>query len=317
MSILSEHIRTLSGRSTRPDRHGGGGGLATWVDRHVAVLFNVPTVAILVGLVLVPGLMVVWTSVTDLHLYRPGQAEFVGLANYAEALADPRWHRAMWQTALFTGGAVLAQFVIGFGVALLMNMEFPGVRLWRTVFMLPMLAMSTAVSLVWMILYNSSFGPLNYWLVSAGLPGVEWLADPDWAMASLILVHVWQWTPFMALLLLAGLQSLPKEPYEAARIDGAGLVRSFWLITLPLMRAHIVVALVLRSIIEIKEFDTIMTMTEGGPAGATETMNMNIYLTAFSYAQLGQAAAKGVIFFAIILAVQSLILRKRKRRWSY
>lgn len=298
--------------ATAPQRR-----LADWADRHIAILFNIPTVAILTLMILIPAVMVLWTSLTDAHLYRPEEARFIGAANYLQALSEPRWHQAMAQTLWFAGGAVIGQFIIGFGVALLLNMEFAGVRLWRTLFMLPMLAMSTAVSLVWMILYNSSFGPLNYWLVSAGLPGVEWLADEAWAMPSLIIVHIWQWTPFMTLLLLAGLQSLPKDPFEAAKMDGAGPIRSFFSITLPLMRGHIVVALVLRSIIEIKEFDTIMTMTEGGPAGATETMNMNIYLTAFSYAQLGQAAAKGVIFFAIILAVQLLILRKRKRRWSY
>lgn len=313
-----QSVTSQSGRGIWPDAEvASRRRLPDWVDRHIAILFNIPTVAILVLMVLIPALTVVWTSLTDAHLYRAGQAQFIGLANYAAALTEPRWHQAMIQTAWFAGGAVMLQFVIGFGVALLLNMSFPGVRIWRTLFMMPMLAMSTAVSLVWMILYNSSFGPLNYWLVSAGLPGVEWLADERWAIWSLIFVHVWQWTPFMTLLLLAGLQSLPKDPYEAARIDGAGPIRAFLLITLPLMRGHIVVALVLRSIIEIKEFDTIMTMTEGGPAGATETMNMNIYLTAFSYAQLGQAAAKGVIFFALILAVQLLLLRRRKRAWSY
>lgn len=288
-----------------------------WIDRRLAVIFNIPTVAVLVGLVLIPAAMVVYTSLTDWHLYRSDQRAFVGLDNYIAAFQEERWITALFQTAYFAGGSVILQFVIGFAVALLLNQEFYGNKLYRSIFMLPMLAMSTAISLVWLILYNSSFGPLNYWLVSAGLPGVEWLGDPRWAMLSLIIVQVWQWTPFMTLLLLAGLQSLPKEPYEAARLDGANPLQSFVYITLPLMRAHIVVALVLRSIVEIKEFDTIMTMTEGGPNGATETMNMNIYLNAFSYAQIGMAAAKGVIFFSLILAVQLLLLKRRTRRWSY
>lgn len=288
-----------------------------WVDRNLAVIFNIPTVAVLSALVAIPAIMVVYTSLTDWHLYLADQRQFVGLDNYVSAFRDERWITAIFQTIYFAGGSVILQFLIGFAIALLFNQKFKGNRFYRGIFMLPMLAMSTAISLVWLILYNSSFGPLNYWLVSLGLSSVEWLGDPRWAMSSLIVVQVWQWTPFMTLLLLAGLQSLPDEPFEAAKLDGASAFQSFIHVTLPLMRGHIVVALVLRSIIEIKEFDSIMTMTEGGPNGATETMNMNIYLNAFSYSQLGMAAAKGVIFFAFILLIQALLLKIRARRWSY
>jgi multiple sugar transport system permease protein len=288
-----------------------------FVDRHLVVLFNVPTFAVLGALVGVPVLAVLYTSMTDWYLYTPQNRKFVGLANYLQIFTDERWLRAIWQTFYFAGGSVFLQFLLGFAFALLLNQKFKGIRFYTSVFMLPMLAMSTAVSLVWMILYNSSFGFFNYALTAFGLSPVEWLGDPRWAMPSLILVQIWQWTPFMALLLLSGLQSLPPEPYEAARIDGATWWQSFIHITLPFMRGHIVVALVLRSLVEVKEFDTIMTMTEGGPNGATETMNMNIYLSAFSYGQVGMAAAKGVFFFLIILLVQMLIVRKRERSWSH
>lgn len=315
---MTDQVIAMSGRvARRPARTSAGRKAVDWLDRHLAVVFNIPTVAVLLGLVALPGAMVIYTSLTDWHLYLADQRRFVGLDNYVAAFSDERWINSIIQTAYFAGGSVILQFVIGFAIALLFNQKFKGSIVYRSVFMLPMLAMSTAISLVWLILYNSTFGPLNYWLVAAGLTPVEWLADPRWAMPSLIIVQVWQWTPFMTLLLLAGLQSLPTEPYEAARLDGANAFQSFIHITLPLMRGHIIVALVLRSIIEIKEFDSIMTMTEGGPNGATETMNMNIYLSAFSYAQLGMAAAKGVIFFALILLIQFLLLKARSRRWTY
>jgi multiple sugar transport system permease protein len=291
--------------------------MLAWLDRNIAIVFNVPTVVVLLGLVAMPIVMVLYTSFTDWQLYLTDQRQLVGLSNYVAAFQDGRWIASIFQTLYFAGGAVSMQFVIGFAIALLLNQKFKGNKVYRTIFMLPMLAMSTAISLVWTILYNSSFGPLNYWLHSLGLPAPEWLSDPAWAMPSLIIVQIWQWTPFMTLLLLSGLQAMPEEPFEAAKLDGANAVQSFIHVTLPLMRSHIAVALVLRSMVELKEFDSIMTMTQGGPNFATETMNMNIYLTAFSYAQIGMAAAKGVIFFALILLIQLLLLKLRTRRWSY
>jgi len=316
--MVDQTYHGLAGRDdARPVRTSAAKVVFEWLDRNIAIVFNIPTVAVLAGLVVLPAVMVLYTSVTDWQLYLADQRQFVGFSNYVEAFRDERWIASIFQTLYFAGGSVVMQFVIGFAVALLFNKSFKGSRIYRSLFMLPMLAMSTAISLVWLILYNSTFGPLNYWIVSLGLPAVEWLSDPAWAMPSLIVVQIWQWTPFMTLLLLAGLQSLPQEPFEAARLDGANAFQSFIHVTLPLMRGHIIVALVLRSIIEIKEFDSIMTMTQGGPNFATETMNMNIYLTAFSYAQLGSAAAKGVIFFAFILLIQLMLLKIRARRWSY
>jgi multiple sugar transport system permease protein len=183
--------------------------------------------------------------------------------------------------------------------------------------MLPMIAMSTAISLVWIILFNNSYGLLNFWLTSLGLPSVEWLSDPNMAIPSLILVQVWHWTPFMTLLLLAGLQSLPSEPFEAARIDGASPWQMLIYVTLPLMKGHIIVALILRSIFAIKEFDTILTMTEGGPNWASETMNMNIDFSAFDYGHTAEAAAKGVVFFGFLLVIQWSLVKFRERQWSY
>ena len=288
-----------------------------WADRHLPVLFNLPTVILLVGLVAFPVVVVLYTSMTDWFLYTPAKRHFIGLANYVSAWGDPRWLDAVWHTFYFAGGAVFLQFVIGFAIALLFNRQFRGRTFYRSVFMLPMIAMSTAISLVWIIIFNNSFGLLNFWLGFLGVPPVQWLSDPAMAIPSLILVQVWQWTPFMTLLLLSGLQSLPPEPFEAAKIDGASVWQSFRHVTLPLMRGHILVALILRSIFAVKEFDTILTMTEGGPNFASETMNMNIYFNAFDYGHTAEAAAKGVLFFVMLLFIQLLLVRLRERQWSY
>jgi multiple sugar transport system permease protein len=291
--------------------------LAAWADRRLPLLFNLPSLLLLGGLVAFPVVVVLYTSLTNWFLYTPAKRQFVGLANYTAAWTDPRWLAAVWHTFYFAGAAVLLQFVVGFAIALLFNRHFRGRSLYRSLFMLPMIAMSTAISLVWIILFNNSFGLFNFWLGLAGMPAIQWLSDPTMAIPSLVLVQVWQWTPFMTLLLLSGLQSLPPEPFEAARLDGASPWQSFIYITLPLMRGHILVALILRSIFAVKEFDTILTMTEGGPDFASETMNMNIYFNAFDYGHTAEAAAKGVLFFILILLIQLALVRLRERQWSY
>jgi multiple sugar transport system permease protein len=291
--------------------------IADWADRNLPIVFNLPTVLLLAGLVVFPVLVVLYTSTTNWYLYTPAKRHFIGLANYVIAWRDPRWVAAVWHTFYFAGAAVLLQFVIGFAIALLFNRQFRGRSFYRSVFMLPMIAMATAISLVWIIIFNNSFGLLNFWLGALGVPPIHWLSNPQMAIPSLILVQVWQWTPFMTLLLLSGLQSLPAEPFEAARLDGASPWQSLVHITLPLMRGHILVALILRSIFAIKEFDTILTMTEGGPNFASETMNMNIYFNAFDYGHTAEAAAKGVLFFLLLLAIQLILVKLRDRQWSY
>ncbi|HEX5079443.1 MAG TPA: sugar ABC transporter permease [Geminicoccaceae bacterium] len=309
---------TLSGLPRAGGDVGPRERVVNWIDRNLPIIFNVPTVLLLAGLVAFPVLLVLYTSMTDWFLYTPEKRQFVGFANYVAVWSDPRWLHAIWHTVYLTVGSVFFQFVLGLGIAMLFNRQFRGRTFYRSVFLLPMIAMSTAISLVWIIMFNNSFGLLNFWLASLGVEDhIAWLSDEHMAMPSLILVQVWHWTPFMTLLLLAGLQSLPSEPFEAAKLDGASPWQMLVNVTLPLLKGHIIVALILRSIFAIKEFDTILTMTEGGPNWATETMNMNIYFNAFDYGYTAQAAAKGVLFFLFILAIQVALLRFRERQWSY
>jgi len=291
--------------------------LNSWIDRNIPFIFNLPTILFLFGLVAFPVGLVILTSFTDWQLINKPDAEFVGFHNYLIAWTDERWVRSIGHTFYYAVTTVLGQFLIGMGTALLFNRSFAGKAFYRSIWMMPMISMSVAISLVWILFFDPPYGVLNYGLGWIGIEPVEWTIDMDWAMPSLIIVGIWHHTPFMTLILLAGLQSLPLDPFEAARIDGASRWQVLVHITLPLMRGHIAVALVLRSIFGVKEFDTILAITDAGPRWVTETMNLNIYFNAFEYQYMGEASAKGVIFFFIILIIQLGLLQMRKRKWSY
>ncbi|MFT5510320.1 MAG: multiple sugar transport system permease protein [Hyphomicrobiaceae bacterium] len=314
MASTDVHLQSDRSRATAPSV---GDRVTAFVDRHMAVLFNVPTAIFLFGLVAVPVMLIIITSFTDWQLITKPDPDFVGLENYIKPWSDERWLGAMWHTVFYAVASVLGQFVLGLGTALLFNRSFAGKSFYRSLWMMPMISMSVAVSLVWILFFDNAYGVLNFALDNIGIDPIEWTTSPQWALPSLIMVGIWHYTPFMTLILLSGLQSLPNDPFEAARIDGASRWQMLWHITLPLLKAHIMVALILRSIFAIKEFDTFLAITEGGPNYASETMNLNIYFNAFEYQYMGQAAAKGIIFFAVIACIQLVLVRLRRRSWSY
>ena len=288
-----------------------------WVDSNMPIVFNIPTVIFLAGLVAFPAVLVVWTSFTDWQLITKQEAGFVGISNYLEIWGEERWLNGIFNTFYYALISVFGQFVLGLGTAMLFNRQFAGKTFYRSIWMMPMISMSVAISLVWQIMFNNTYGMLNFGLETLGLEGIGWTSEPNWVMPSLILVGIWHHTPFMTLLLLAGLQSLPTDPFEAAHIDGASKWQVLVNVTLPLLQGHIMVALILRSIFAVKEFDTIMAITEGGPNYASETINMNIYFNAFEYGYMGLSSAKGVVFFIIILIIQLILVKLRRRQWSY
>ena len=264
--------------------------LINWLDLNMPIVFNIPTTLFLFGLVAVPISLVVITSFTDWQLITKPEPDFVGFDNYIAPWTEERWLGAVWHTFYYAFATVGGQFVLGLATALLFNRSFAGKAFYRSVWMMPMMSMSVAISLVWILFFDSAYGMLNYLLGGIGIDPIDWTTSPEWAMPSLILVGIWHHTPFMTLILLAGLQSLPQDPFEAARIDGASRWQMLIHITLPLLKAHIMVALILRSIFGVKEFDTILAITEGGPTYVTETMNLNIYFNAFEYQYMGAAA---------------------------
>lgn len=175
--------------------------------------------------------------------------------------------------------------------------------------MLPIITTPIAVAYMWRIMYAPSTGLVNYLLSLVSIKGPDWIADIHWAMPSIIIVDVWQWTPFIAFILLSGLMSLPQEPFEAARVEGATAWQSFWLITLPLLKPVFLVALLIRMIDSFKLFDIVYAMTGGGPLRVTETFNFYIYLTAFRYLDIGYASALSLTLLIMIIVLSSIFIK--------
>ncbi|MBK7473662.1 MAG: sugar ABC transporter permease [Betaproteobacteria bacterium] len=228
---------------------------------------------------------------------------YVGLAQYARVFGDPLFRAGAFNTLLFAAGAVLAQMVLGFGLALMTTRITRGRVLYRTVFLLPILVPGIVIGAIWKLMYNFDFGVLNQMLGVFGLAPVDWLGNGATALLAVIVVDVWHWTPFVFLLMLAGLESLPTDVYEAARVDGATFWQELRHVTLPLMLPAIVVTLVFRLIVSVKVFDEIYLLTGGGPGTATEVVSYTIFRRFFTEGQTGYGSAMSVVvLFALALA---------------
>jgi multiple sugar transport system permease protein len=254
-----------------------------------------------------------WMSFQEWSASSLSPPRFVGAANYAKILVgDARFREAVGRTIYFTLVAVAAETLLGVAMALLFNREFWGRGLLRTLAILPMVATPTAIALVFVMMYHPTLGVANYLLSVAGLAPFRWTYSSQTALYALALVDIWQWTPLIMLIALAGLASLPREPYEAARLDGASPVQAFWHITLPLLRPALVVAILFRAIDALKTFDIIFVMTQGGPANASETINILLFNQAFSYFNMGYAASMAVALFALVMGASLLLIKVRR-----
>jgi ABC-type sugar transport system permease subunit len=235
---------------------------------------------------------------------------FVGLRNYAEILWDGKFWNSVRTSFTFTGFSVVLTLLAGFGLALLANQHMRFRSAFRTVALLPWVTSYVVTYMIFRWILNADFGLLNALLVEGlGWPRDQWLGDPILAMASLITVNVWRAAPHAMVLLLAGLQGIPQELYEAAAIDGAGRVRSFFAVTLPLMRTAILILVVLITIIDFNVLVAMLVLTGGGPGTATETMSLRMYLEAFTYTRMGTASAIAVIIFGINLVLTAVYIR--------
>jgi len=243
-----------------------------------------------------------------LRSFRQG-VPFIGFKNYIDLFSNPDFLNSIKITFTFVIIAVSIEFILGMLLALLLNQEVRGKGLFRAMILLPMMCTNVVIGLMWRLLLNYQYGLVNYYLGRLDILPVEWLSSPKVAMASVIIVDVWNTTSFVALLLLAGLQSLPDEPFEAARIDGASGLQSFYYLTLPLLRPVILVALLWRFIDTFRIFDVIYLLTSGGPARVTETVSIYVYRYGFQSFNLGLAAAASFIMLLIMLIIAGLIAR--------
>ena len=281
----------------------GGGSLER--ERRQAYLLVAPAVVVLAGVALYPILAAVWLSLHRFILVF-GERRFTGLDNYAFLLSDARFWAALGNTAYFTLVAVTVELLLAVPLALLLNRAFPGRGLLRASVLVPWAIPTVVSARLWAWMFNPEYGVINRLL-----PGtdINWLGAPGYALHAAILVDVWKTTPFVALLVLAGLQGISEDLYKAARVDGASTWRTFRSITLPLLKPALLLALLFRSLDAFRVFDAIYVLTEGGPANTTETLSIYAYKTLMRSGDFGYGSALSVATFLCVVVLAAVWLR--------
>lgn len=287
-------------------------GARGWRKAATAALFLAPSLVPLALFTLGPMAASFGLSFLRWDLIRPPRA--VGLTNYSGVLGDPDFRAAVLHTAFFIAGYLPLVYIGGLVIALGLNQRLRGLALFRAVYFLPVVTSWVVVALIWKWLLNPEGGVVNYALGLVGISGPGWWTDPTWAMPSIILASAWKDLGFVMVILLAGLQAIPADYYEAAEVDGAGGWARFRHITLPLLSPASFFVLVISLINSFQVFDQIWVMTNGGPAGATSVVVEQIVKNAFSYSRMGYASAMSWVLFTAILVV-TLLQFRLQRRW--
>ncbi|MFN7989267.1 MAG: sugar ABC transporter permease [Thermoanaerobaculia bacterium] len=284
--------------------------------RRERVLLLLPVVLLLALVVGIPALRVVLLGFTRTELEGGIVSSWAGLATHERTLGDGRFLSALRNTALFTGLSVLLETALGLALALLLNRSFRGRGALRAVVLVPWALPTSVMALAWAWIFHDTFGMANDLLSRLGLVDapVAWLARPATAMAALVVADAWKTTPFVALILLAGLQGIPPDVLEAARVDGAGPWQRLRRITLPLLVPSLVVATLFRSIQAWGAFDVVYVMTGGGPGGSTETVSLYAYQTWFRYLDFGYGAAIAVQGMLVALFLAAVVVKLASRR---
>jgi multiple sugar transport system permease protein len=289
-------------------------------DRRTGLYLLIPAVIVLLLVFAYPIGRSFWLSLFDQNLGTGLKPVFTGLGNYARIAGDGRFWQSFWVTTRFTVITVLLELVLGMAIALVLNRAFRGRDVVRTIAILPWALPTALIALGWTWIFNDQYGIANDILLRLGLikDGINWLGEPFTANLALIVADVWKTTPFISILLLAGLQSIPGDLYEAYSLEGATPWQSFYRITLPLLMPQIIIAMLFRFAQAFGIFDLVQVMTGGGPGGATEVVSIYIYATAMRYLDFGYSAAMVVVTFLLLIAVvvlcTFLISRYRRRQ---
>ncbi len=277
-----------------------------WRRKREAWLLLAPALLILAVVTFAPLIRTVWLSFTDeVITSRPQVVKWIGLENYSWALTDPDFIDALWRTLHFTFASVAIETVIAVAVALFLNLEFPGRNVLRILIFLPWAVPTIANAIMWRLIFHPEYGALNAALVQLGVMSSyrSWLGDPKIAMDMIVLADVWKNYPLIALVVLAALQTIPGELYDAARVDSANAWQRFRNVTIPGIFAPLVVVVVLRTIESFRVFDIIYVMTRGGPADATKTVSFFVYREYFAYLRAGSGAS-----YAVVVALISALM---------
>lgn len=278
--------------------------------RNAAAILVSPAVLLLMALNIFPIAYAIFISTRHWSLASPNSPRFAGWYNYEELLLDERLSNAFVVSSKFIVLAIGIELVLGFTLAFVFNSRLKGLETLRKLSLLPVMAMPLVVGLTWFYMLNENFGVTNWFLTLVGLDRQPFLTDKTLAMLSIVLADVWQWTPFVMLVIFAALQSLPEYVFEAARMDGLSERQIFFRITVPLLLPAILVVLVIRAVDAFRMIELIFMMTKGGPAGATEVLPWYIYTTGFLSLDLGYAAAMAVVMIVIVTIVAQLFVRR-------
>ncbi|MFC6021305.1 carbohydrate ABC transporter permease [Plantactinospora solaniradicis] len=287
-----------------------------WANSHRKWLFAAPAMVFVGALIIFPLAWTLYLSLTDAEGSVRAESEFIGFANYLEVLSDTdRFWPAVLRTVGFTGVALLFEVVLGMAIALLLWRPFRGEKWVRVAILMPLVATPVAVGMMWRLIFDPNIGMANQLLGWVGIGPQPWLAGQHSALPTTIFIDVWQWTPMVVLILLAGLTSLSNEPDEAARVDGANAWQRFRHITLPLLMPTVIVAILLRGIDALKTFD-ILYATKGRGGGSfheVETLNVYAYGLSFDYNEYGISSTVLIIFFLIIIGSMWALTSRRKK----
>jgi multiple sugar transport system permease protein len=284
--------------------------------KHSWFFFLAPAVAILLSIVIFPMLYSLILSFHDWNIIRSQAWKWIGIDNYRTILfEDPYFWTTFKVTALYLTGTISLQFSFGLIIALILN-QITGkiIGFLRPALIIPTIMTPVVVGIIWRLMYNPDIGMLNYFLAVFGFSPINWTGMPGTALPSVMMADIWEWTPFMALVMLAGLKALPQEPFEAALVDGATAWKTFRYITLPLLAPTMLVALLIRLMDAFKTFDLIFVLTQGGPGMNTEILNYYTYRYGFKFFHLGYASALSWLLVVIVTIVSILFIKTIRSR---
>lgn len=291
----------------------GRAGVGSWLDRNIKIVFLLPSVVFVAVMVVFPLVYNAALSFTKWSMSSVEPPRFVGLKNYAQLMLDSRFRSSVLRTLAYSFGSLAIEVILGVALAVYLNRQFAGKGVIKTALLLPMVMTPVAVGMTWMLILEPTIGLANHVLRALSLPKQLWLGSRQTALLSLMLVDVWEWTPVIAVITLSGLSTLPAEPFESAKVDGANPWQILRLITLPMISPTIVIAMLLRLIDVLKTFDIVYSTTQGGPGFATENINILGYLKAFQYFEFGSSAATLVVFFLMVFGATLMMIFLKNR----
>ena len=271
--------------------------------------FILPAIAVMVAGLVYPVVQAFYLSFYDWKIGTDfADAPYVGLRHFARMFTDEGVGESIWVTLRFGFWTITIEMVLGIALALLLEKPIRGASVFRTVFILPLMVSPVVVGLIWRYLFDARIGWINHYLMQVGIEPQVWLGDADLAFFAIVFTDIWQWTPFIFIIVIAGLQALPSEVLEASRIDGANWWQSIFLVKLPMIRSILVIALLMRLIDVFRALEVMYIMTNGGPGRATELLSLHIYKRAFETQQLGYASAISVLLIVMVFALSLGIL---------